>query len=116
MRMIALAPGSTFLGRYEVVRRLKAGGMGAIYEVIHRETRRRRALKLMLPEMFATPDMLARFKLEATIAADIESEHIVETFDAGVDPETGVPFLVMELLRGEELAAMLARRRRLSAR
>ena len=48
--MIALSPGTIFLGRYEVVRRLKAGGMGAIYEVIHLETRRRRALKLMSPD------------------------------------------------------------------
>src|SRR5690349_7588194 len=95
--------GAVFHGRYEVVRCLKHGGMGAIYEVIHIETRRRRALKLMLPSIVSNVDMHARFKLEATVAADIESEHIVETFDAGIDKETGVPFLVMELLRGEDL-------------
>src|SRR5262249_33885765 len=94
-----LTPGQLFHERYEVVRCLKSGGMGAIYEVTHRDTRRRRALKVMLPSMVTSADMQARFRLEATVAADIESEHIVETFDAGVDKETGWPFLVMELLR-----------------
>jgi serine/threonine-protein kinase len=108
--VVSLSPGSTFHERYEVVRCIKAGGMGAVYEVIHKETRRRRALKLMLPTLLDNVDMRARFELEATVAADIESEHIVETFDAGVDGATGAPFLVMELLRGEDLAAMIARR------
>ena len=72
--------------------------MGAIYEVIHVETRRRRALKVMLPDLVANRDMHARFKLEATrVAAEVESEHVVETFDAGVD-YIGALFLVMELL------------------
>jgi eukaryotic-like serine/threonine-protein kinase len=104
-----LAAGHVFHGRYEVVGCIRSGGMGAIYEVIHIETRRRRALKIMLPSIVTNPDMQARFKLEATVAADIESEHIVETFDAGVDAETGAPFLVMELLRGEDLGAIVDR-------
>jgi serine/threonine protein kinase len=60
--------------------------------------------------------MRQRFKLEATITADIVSEHIVETFDADVDAETGAPFLVMELLRGDDLANVLGARRRLEPR
>jgi serine/threonine-protein kinase len=87
--------------------------MGAVYEVIHLETQRRRALKVMLPGIVADPDLRARFKLEATVTANVESEHIVETFDAGVEEVTGAPFIVMELLRGEDLGALLARRRRL---
>jgi serine/threonine-protein kinase len=110
-----LAPASTFHGRYEIVRCIRAGGMGAVYEVIHKETRRRRALKVMLPSMVADPELRARFKLEATITADIDSEHIVETFDAGVDAETGAPFLVMELLKGEDLSIILEERKRLPA-
>lgn len=106
----ALPAGGIFHGRYEVVRCIKAGGMGAVYEVIHLETRRRRALKVMLPSVVADPGLRARFRLEATVAAEVESEHIVETFDAGVDEATGAPFLVMELLRGEDLSALLERR------
>ncbi len=111
----ALPQGGTFHGRYQIIRYIKGGGMGAVYEVVHVETRRRRALKVMLPSMVTSAEMRERFKLEATVAADIESDHIVETFDAGVDPETGAPFLVMELLRGEDLTAVLARRGRLPA-
>src|SRR5262249_5173432 len=82
-------------------------------EVIHKETRRRRALKVMLPSIVSDPELRARFKLEATITADIDSEHIVETFDAGVDAETGAPFLVMELLKGDDLSVILEDRKRL---
>src|SRR5260221_10872929 len=98
--LAVLSPGSVFHGRYEIVRCINAGGMGAVYEVIHLETRRRRALKTMLPSIVADPDLRARFRREATVTADVESEHIVEVFDAGVDADTDMPFLVMELLKG----------------
>jgi eukaryotic-like serine/threonine-protein kinase len=111
----ALSPGQIFHGRYEIVRCLKAGGMGAVYECVHRQTRKRRALKVMLPQLLADADLRGRFELEARVTADIESEHIVETFDAGIDDATGAPFLVMELLRGEDLASVLERRGRLPA-
>jgi serine/threonine-protein kinase len=110
-----LKPGAIFQERYEIVRCLKAGGMGAVYEVVDQGTRRRRALKTMLSAFVSDPDMRARFHLEATVAADVESEHIVEIFDAGVDDATGLPFLVMELLKGETLAEALARRGRIAA-
>ncbi len=110
----ALAPGTVFLGVYEVVRCIKAGGMGAVYEVLHKPTQRYRALKVMLPSLVTDPEMRARFELEAKIAAGIESEHIVETMDAGIDQKTGMPFIVMELLRGEELGKLLKEQRRLS--
>jgi serine/threonine-protein kinase len=110
-RSSLLAAASPYLDeRYELVRCIKSGGMGSVYEVIHRETRRRRALKLMLPAVVASEELRSRFRLEARVTADIDSEHLVETFDAGVDPATNTPFLVMELLRGEELAAHLATR------
>ena len=112
---VALTVGAVFHGRYEIVRCIKAGGMGAVYEVIHLETRRRRALKVMLRTLVTDPELRARFKLEATVAADVDSEHIVEIFDAGVDAETGTPFLVMELLKGEELATIVERRGQLPA-
>jgi eukaryotic-like serine/threonine-protein kinase len=112
----ALHPGARFAKRYEVVRCIDLGGMGAIYEVIHLETRRRRALKLMLPSVVENEDLRRRFKLEATVAAEVESEHIVETFDAGIDDETGAPFLVMELLRGVDLSVIVKRLKKLAPR
>jgi serine/threonine-protein kinase len=83
--------------------------MGSVYEVVHLETKRRRVLKTMLPNLLTDSDMRDRFKLEATVTARIESEHIVEVFDAGFDIATGLPYLVMEYLRGESLAAVLGR-------
>ncbi len=102
-----LTKGSVFAGRYEVQRALSKGGMGAVYEVLHVETRRKRALKVMLPELALDESMRRRFRDEAQITADVESEHLVETFDAGIDPDTGAPFLVMELLKGEDLGRRL---------
>jgi serine/threonine-protein kinase len=108
-----LQPGKVFQGRYEIVRCIRAGGMGAVYEVVHLETKPHRALKVMLPTIVRDESMRNRFRLEAQVTADVESDHIVETFDAGVDLETGAPFLVMELLRGEDLAHHLHARGRL---
>ncbi len=108
-----LSPGQRFAGRYEVIRCLKAGGMGAVYEVLDHTTKRRRALKVMHPELLADAHQRERFQREATVAANVESEHIVETFDAGVDEPTGIPFLAMELLDGSDLGAEVARRGRL---
>jgi len=108
------ASGTTFHNRYRVDRLIRSGGMGAVYEVLDLETRRRRALKTMLPGMIWDSEMRDRFRLEATIAAEIESDHIVEVFDAGVDDQTNLPFLVMELLKGEDLGGVLDRKQRLS--
>ncbi|XYH94575.1 protein kinase domain-containing protein [Sorangium sp. So ce1128] len=106
--------GMLFASRYRVVRSLATGAMGAVYEVVHVETERRRALKVMHPHLAEHPEFHARFKLEARIAARIATDHIVEVFDAGIDAETGMPFLVMELLRGEELSKRLRRVGRMS--
>jgi serine/threonine-protein kinase len=108
-----LAPGAIFHGVYEVVQCIKAGGMGAVYEVLQKNTERRRALKVMLPSLVSDPELRARFELEAKVAAGIESDHIVETLDAGVDEATGTPFIVMELLKGDELGKLLKTRKRL---
>jgi len=105
----ALPDGSHFAGRYQVVRCIASGAMGAVYEAVHTETGRRCAIKVMLPHIVQSAELRERFKLETRVAAQIESEFIVDVFDAGVDERTGLPFLVMELLRGEELGQRLAR-------
>lgn len=112
--MHALPEGSLFAGRYRVVRSLAAGGMGAVYEVIHVETERRRALKVMHPHLVQEEDMRERFRREARVGARVQSENIVEVFDAGVDESTQMPFLVMELLLGEELGHRMRRLGRFS--
>ncbi len=111
-----LAIGNLFDGRYEVNRCIGMGGMGAVYEVVHQETQRRRALKVMLPSKIKREGLRERFKREATVVAGVQSEHIADVLDAGIDGESGSPFIVMELLEGEDLAAMLDRRGRLPPR
>ncbi|XXY48240.1 protein kinase [Sorangium sp. So ce269] len=108
-----LADGTVFAHRYRVVRLLAVGAMGSVYEAVHLETNRRRALKVMHAYLFQSEEMRSRFKREAQITANIESEYIVDVFDAGIDEPTGMPFLVMELLRGEELGQRLKRLGRL---
>jgi eukaryotic-like serine/threonine-protein kinase len=108
-----LTNGSVFAKRYRVVRAMAQGGMGAVYEVVHIETERRRALKVMRPEIVSNEDMKRRFRQEAKVAARIGSDFIVDVADAGIDEESGLPFLVMELLDGKELAAIIEEKGRL---
>ncbi|WP_437632070.1 serine/threonine protein kinase [Sorangium sp. So ce854] len=110
-----LPPNTRFRDRYQVLRVIKAGGMGAVYEVMDDVTAARRALKVMLPSLLDSEELRARFALEARITGIIESDHIVRTSDAGVDDETGTPFIVMELLRGEELGSLIKKRGALPA-
>jgi serine/threonine-protein kinase len=109
MPFVELPAGSTFAGRYRVLRRLAMGGMGAVYEVVHLETDRRRALKVMLPDLLGSGRLSERFRHEARVTANVQSEFLVDVFDAGVDAATGMPFLVMELLIGEELGRRVQR-------
>lgn len=101
-----LEAGTVFHDRYEIVRVIEAGGMGVVYEVLDAGTQHRRALKVMRPDLALDQDMRARFELETRVTANIESSHLVETFDAGLDQASGAPFLVMELLKGEDLRAL----------
>jgi eukaryotic-like serine/threonine-protein kinase len=106
---VELKPGDLFAGNYRVQKQLAEGGMGTLYVVEHERTGRRCALKLMLPEIVELPGMQKRFELEARVGARIESDHVVEVVDAGVDAATGAPWLAMELLEGEDLAAYVHR-------
>jgi serine/threonine protein kinase len=115
MAIVELTPGDLF-ANFRIVRKLSEGGMGAIYVVTQEATGRTRALKLMHPQTVENPALRAKFIQEARIGARVQSEHIIDVVDAGVDAETGVPWLAMELLEGEDLGALLARRGRLDPR
>jgi len=109
----SLPDGTVIAGKLRVMRTLGMGGMGAVYEVEHEFTKHRRALKLLHPEMLAHPIVVARFLREASAAGHIGNPHIVETFDAGT-LESGEPYIVMEMLKGETLATRLERQRKLA--
>ncbi|HYP78230.1 MAG TPA: serine/threonine-protein kinase [Polyangiaceae bacterium] len=103
----ALAPGTLLAGKFRVVCRLGEGGMGSVYEIEHELTKHRRALKLLHKSMAAMPSVVERFLREASAAGRVGNPHIVETFDAGV-LDTGEPYLVMEILRGQPLSSRIA--------
>jgi eukaryotic-like serine/threonine-protein kinase len=105
----ALQSGSIFAGRFQVLSRVGTGGSGAIYDVLSLEDGNRYALKIMLAHVAWNGDLRERFLREARVAAQIERMYVVDVFDAGVDDETGMPFLVMELLEGEELGRRVQR-------
>src|SRR5262245_47157748 len=88
--------------------------MGAVYLVEQLATRKQRALKVMLPALVGDAKQRVRFTQEAQIGAGIESEHVVEVIDAGIDVERGMPWLAMELLKGETLRALVERKGPLS--
>jgi len=81
--------------------------MGAVYEAVHLDLEKRVALKVLLPSMASTAELVARFEREGRAAAKIRHPNVVDVSDVGV--EAGAPFLVMEFLEGESLAGMLHR-------
>jgi len=97
-------------GKYQIVRMLGQGGMGTVYEAKHTETARRVALKVIAGGLVNnSADTAARFKREAKAAGAIETQHVIQVLDAGSDPITQDPYIVMELLKGEDLKQLVQR-------
>src|SRR5262249_3939685 len=101
----------TCLGKYQVVRLIGEGGMGAVYEGVHLAIGKKVAIKVMSSELAANLDARARFLREAQLTSRVGHPHAVDVTDVGT--EDGRPFLVMELLDGEDLASFIQWRGRL---
>jgi hypothetical protein len=101
------------LGNYRILGVLGSGGMGAVFKAEDLQLRRLVALKAMLPGIAASPANRQRFLREAQAAAAIEHDHIVPIYQVGED--RGIPFLAMQLLKGESLDDRLRREPRLPA-
>ena len=104
--------GQIIAGRYRLERPLARGGMGSVWVARHLQLDTDVALKLILPERSESVNARARFEREAKAGAAIRSPHVVQVLDYGVDGD--MPFLAMELLEGEDLAARITREGRLS--
>ncbi len=90
--------------KYRLVRELGAGGMGAVYEGLHTGVGKRVAVKLLHPHLLELdPNTLTRLEREARLAGSLESPHIAQVFDVGIDEASGSPFLVLEYLEGLDL-------------
>jgi eukaryotic-like serine/threonine-protein kinase len=100
--------GAILAGKYALHRRLGAGGYGAVYEGENIDLGKRVAIKLISRRHAQSEEAVGRFRREARASAKIESANIVQVFDVGADPEAGL-YMVMELLRGEDLRRKLDR-------
>ncbi len=107
-----MSVGLVLAKRYRLVEELGRGGMGSVWRAVDLELDAPAAVKLIEPELVQSSEAVARFKREAKAAAAIRSTHVVQIFGYGVD--NGIPYIAMELLKGESLAQRLERVRKLS--
>ncbi|HMF10134.1 MAG TPA: serine/threonine-protein kinase, partial [Thermoanaerobaculia bacterium] len=91
--------GSALEGKYEVVGKLREGGMGAIYLVRHRLLNELRVIKVMRPEVAESADSRKRFLREAQTATRLKHPNIVGFYDFFIDDE-GTAYMVMEYIDG----------------
>lgn len=96
-----------------MVRALGAGGMGSVWVADHLTLKTQVAVKFILAGREHESDARERFSREAEAAAQVKSPHVAQIFDHGVTDE-GYPFIVMELLEGEDLGRRLGRAGRVS--
>jgi serine/threonine-protein kinase len=107
-----ISGGRVIAGSYRLERPLACGGMASIWLATHLRLCTPVAVKVIASELLPLPEARQRFEREARAAALIRSPHVVNVLDYGVDE--GLPYLVMELLAGEDLGARLRRFGRLS--
>jgi eukaryotic-like serine/threonine-protein kinase len=101
-----LPPGK-FLGRYQITRLIGRGGMGCVYEAVHRDLGKRVAIKTLLPSLAASEEARGRFLREGQAASRIRHPHVVDVTDVVAEgPES---YLVMEYLEGEDLSSLIER-------
>jgi serine/threonine protein kinase len=98
-------------GKYHVLRRLACGGMGSVYEARHAVIGRHFAIKFLHEHYARRTSMVQRFLREAQAAGSIASEHIIGVLDYGAFE--GTPYLVMELVQGQDLREILTETPRL---
>jgi serine/threonine protein kinase len=101
-----LPEGAAF-GRYTITRRIGTGGMATVYEARHTDLHKRVALKVLHKWLALRTDVVQRFVLEARAASRLSHPHVVGITDIGAIE--GVPFMAMDFLEGEELAAVIDR-------
>ena len=98
--------------RYQLGRVIGRGGMATIHEAMDLRLDRPVAVKLLRPEVARDADLADRFRREALAATVLRHPNIVACLDTGTDD--GQPYLVMDLVDGEDLAARLKRSGRLA--
>jgi serine/threonine protein kinase len=102
----------TVIERWKILRKIGEGGMGRVFECEHTEIGRKAAIKILHPVYSRTPEVVARFRMEARAASRIGHPNIIEVTDSGTTID-GSFYFVMELLEGIDLAQRLQQDKRL---
>jgi serine/threonine-protein kinase len=110
--LIRLARGETFAHKFRLEREIASGGMGTVWRARNLQLDVPVAVKVMAPRVASSAGFVARFEREAKAAAQIRSPHVVTVHEHGV--HEGLPYMIMELLEGEDLHQRLKRETRLS--
>ncbi|XXX81879.1 serine/threonine-protein kinase [Sorangium sp. So ce134] len=102
--------GTIIDGKYQIRKLLGEGAMGSVYEAEHTGTGRRCAVKVISSaDLTRDPKVVSRFQREARAAGAIDTQHITQVLDAGVDRGSNLPFLAMEYLAGEDVHQLIKR-------
>ncbi len=101
--------GQTLAGKYRLEQILGVGGMGAVVEATHLMLDQKVAIKFLLRTALKDEASVARFEREAKASVKLRSEHVVRVMDVG-KTDDGIPYMVMELLEGKDLAAVISER------
>jgi serine/threonine-protein kinase len=107
--------GTVLAESYEIIRVIGEGGMGRVYEARHQRLHNKRyAVKMLHDELARQPDVVTRFQREAEAASALEHPNVVAVYDVN-RTELGRPYIVAELLEGEQLGDYLDRVGKVSA-
>jgi serine/threonine-protein kinase len=104
-----LLAGQIVAEKYRIVEPVGTGGMGMVFAAVHLGLDRRVALKVMRTDAYGDEEAITRFMREARTAARLEGPHVARVLDVG-RLESGAPYLVMELLNGQNLQSLVAER------
>jgi eukaryotic-like serine/threonine-protein kinase len=108
-----MSPPTQIASRYEIERRLGAGGMSTVFLATDSVLERAVAVKLLAEHLADDEDFVARFRREALAAARLQHPNIVQVFDSGQDPESHRHYIVMEYVEGPSAADLLREYREL---
>ena len=109
----ALLPiGSVLVQRYEILKVLGRGGMGAVYKARDREVDRDVALKVIRPDLAGNASILERFKQELVLSHQVTHKNVVRIYDLG--DADGMKFITMEYIEGSDLRSIVQEKKKFS--
>jgi tetratricopeptide (TPR) repeat protein/predicted Ser/Thr protein kinase len=107
-----LQAGTVLARRYQIVKILGEGGMGAVYKAKDIELNRMVALKVIRAELARNPAIIDRFKQELILAHQVTHKNVIRIYDLG--EAEGMKFITMEYIEGEDLRAVIQQKKKLS--